>query len=395
MVSCIFFFIISVYFTSALSSKTNNLTNLSSDEENALLNARKKLSLQILNPPQKSLLCTTFTSLRSEKSWRNIVQNVKYARERCEWLVVSYNFVDDILYSSRVALIDEVASSANTFVSIMRHSFGNVHGLMKPLLFDALLPLLKTYSKVWLMDEDISIVGFNFHSYFGIWDCAFNGASPPPVISQPLINGNKYTPPFTMEGWAMYQNSVVAVQSVWIEQQSPILDATFFSWYIENFVLPLKNDFIQSKSDFGYDQTWCGAANMWNQVLREVSLHGGSTRIEENSVSNPPCVIIMADNYVKHMDFKTIVDWHAKKMEWLSRSEYLVEAYKNKFPNTFFDGSRDSSFYDKKRWYSKSSGSCMQKSFLKTIPDSIADTPQRRQFFLSYAYPLMGSNSVI
>lgn len=105
---------------------------------------------------------------------------------------------------------------------VMRHSFGNRDDLMKPLLFDELLPFLRFYSKVWLMDEDISLVGFNFRTYFWqyTWDCAFDPPSPPSVISQPLING---------KGWSMCNNSVIASRSAWIGQQSPILDAKLFA----------------------------------------------------------------------------------------------------------------------------------------------------------------------
>eukprot|EP01036_Dinobryon_divergens_P023758 gene23758-32144_t len=301
------------------------------------------------------MLCVTFTALQKDKSWRNILRNVKYAKERCEWVVVSYNSVDEVLYSSRLTVIEEVALWANTSAMVMRHSFGDRDGLMKPLLFDALLPFLRLYSKVWLMDEDISIVGFNFRSYFGIWDCAFDPASPPPVISQPLIHGNKYQPPFTKDGWAMYNNSVIAIRSAWVEQQSPILDARFFAWFIENVIFPLKNDFIETKSDFGYDQTW----------------------------------FIMADNYVNHKDFKTIVDWHAKRVEWLTRSEFLITAFRIKFPNTFYDGFRDGSFFDKKLWYTKSSGTCKHKPFMMTIPDKVVETPQIRYAFLSYTFSFM------
>jgi hypothetical protein len=245
------------------------------------------------------------------------------------------------------------------------------------------------------MDEDISIVGFDFRLYFGI--CAFDTASPPPVISQPLVHGNKYMPPFTQEGWAMYKNSVTAIQSVWIEQQSPMLDAKFFSWFIENFILPLKSEFIQYRSDFWFDLTWCGAAEMWNQVLREAgenSTRNGQYGKEKKNANNPPCVIIMADNYVNHMDFKTIVDWHANKTEWIKRSKSLEEAFKIKFPNTFNNGSAmDCSFYDKQRWYSKSSGTCKHKAFLQGFPNSIIETPQIRQDFLSYTYRFMGTGS--
>eukprot|EP01035_Chromulina_nebulosa_P024822 gene24822-32326_t len=364
---------------------------LSTYEETALVNARK-LSALNLNP-QKPMLCVTFTALQKDKSWRNILRNVKYAKERCEWVVVSYNSVDEVLYSSRLTVIEEVALWANTSAMVMRHSFGDRDGLMKPLLFDALLPFLRLYSKVWLMDEDISIVGFNFRSYFGIWDCAFDPASPPPVISQPLISGNKYQPPFSKDGWAMYNNSVVAIRTAWVEQQSPILDARFFAWFIENIISPMKDDFIEIKSDFGYDQAWCGAAEMWNSVLREAAPHGDSSTEGKGRArgvkNNPPCVVIMADTHVNHRNFKTIVDWHAKTKEWLTRSESLLTAFRIKLPNTYCDCYRDGSFYDNKLWYSKSSGTCKHKPFFRNIPDSIIETPQTRQDFHSYAAPFM------
>ena len=379
-----------LYFLITLYARINfvcsiSFLNMSKYEENAWINA-KNISLQNLDPPQKPLLCVTFMSLRSDKSWNNLLQNVKYAKERCEWLAVSYNSVDEKLLSSRIAVMNDVARWANTTASIQRHSFGDRDGLMKPLLFDTLLPRLRWYSKVWLMDEDISIVGFKFLSYFGIWNCAFDKASPPPVISQPLINGNKYSPPFDKDGWAMYKNAVVAIQSAWIEQQSPILDARFFAWFIENFVFPMKSYFIVSRSDFGYDQTWCGAARLWNHVIRETA---PQVYRSDDVYNNPPCVVIMADNHVNHHDFKTITDWHAKKGEWLNRSVPLIHAFRRNFPHIFYDGFHDRAFYDKQRWFSKQSGTCKHKSFMHIIPDFIVETPQIRKDFLAYTYPFM------
>ena len=380
MFSLILLLISSFYNTSA--------SHLSKYEEIALINA-KRLILQKWDPPQKPLLCVTFMSLRKENCWHNLLQNVKYAKEHCEWLVVSYNSVDDALLNSRVAAIEEVARSANTAASVKRHSFGSRDGLLKPLLFETLLPHLKFYSKVWLMDEDISITSFNFRQYFGIWNCAFDKASPPPLVSQPLINGNKLTLPFVKDGWAMYKNAVIAIQYVWIEQQTPILDARFFSWFIPNFIFPLKQNFIESKSDFGYDQTWCGAAQQWNQLIHEATPRDRSTE----NVNNPPCVVIMADNYVDHKDFRTITDWHVNKSEWLNRSKILVAEFKKKFPHFYFLGFKNTSFHDKQRWFSKASGTCKQKPFLKAIPDVIVDSPQIRREFRSYAVPFTSSNN--
>jgi hypothetical protein len=364
--------------------------NLSNYEKSALLNAELVFS-QSTSPQQKQLLCATFMSLQNKDSETNLIENIKYAQDKCEWVVVTYNAIhDEEEFSRSVSLFEEAAAASNSHVSVLRHSFGDVDEIMKPLMFETLLPHLPLYSKVWQMDEDISIVGFDFDAYFGIWSCAFDeGDGPPPVVSQPLIKG-KYLPPFTFEGWAMYNNSVIAIQSTWIEQQSPILDAKFFSWFIQNFILPLKDDFILSKSDVGYDETWCGAAEMWNSLLHK--MNSNSSTEKATKAKNPPCVVIMADNFVNHKNFKTITDWHMKRSEWLNRSHILTEAFNNKFPNIYYASVFRASFYDTKRWYSKGSGSCKSKPFLTNIPDSILTSRSIRQDFIAFTLSLFGGS---
>jgi hypothetical protein len=195
----------SFFFHASAQRPVIHVQHLSRNEQLALFHAEKMIAQSSDVPKTKQLLCSTFISLRNKNSERNLVENIKYAKEKCDWVVVSYNAVNnEEEFERSVSLFEETARASNTKISVLRHSFGNIDSIMKPLMFDALLPHLESYSKVWLMDEDISIVGFDFRSYFGIWNCAFDQSSPAPVISQPLISGGKYLPPFSADGWTMY-----------------------------------------------------------------------------------------------------------------------------------------------------------------------------------------------
>ena len=106
----------------------------------------------------------------------------------------------------------------------------------------------------------------------------------------------------------MFNNSVVAVKSEWIEQQAPILDAQFFSWFIQYFISSIYNQILQSKTDVGHDFTWCGAAKLWNEIATEVLYTSPGTKISKPH-SNPACAVIIGSTAIVHKDFRTINDW--------------------------------------------------------------------------------------
>mmetsp|Transcript_3841 Transcript_3841/g.5439 ORF Transcript_3841/g.5439 Transcript_3841/m.5439 type:complete len:162 (+) Transcript_3841:532-1017(+) len=136
----------------------------------------------------------------------------------------------------------------------------------------------------------------------------------------------------------MYSNSFIALKSVWIEQQTPIFDAQFFSWFVDYVITPLYNETVKSRTDCGHDFTWCGAAKIWNDLKFQAFLV---------RIINPQSRMC-----VYHASLIMIID-----------ASLLIGLFHSIFPSMFHDGL----FTNRKTWYAESSGTCRKDSSLSFI----------------------------
>lgn len=381
----------------------NQLTKM---ERKAISEAKNILNGKLKKKSRKPLLCVTFISLQNLKSINNLNKNIIYANVRCDWAVIQYDSNSIENTTVKMAAAKTIYDSANIAKSVVvllnekyipskkyradHNLINTLNGTrMKPILYHYLLPNLDFYSKVWLMDDDISIVGFDFDAYFGIWNCAFNGKGPLPAVTQPLLIG-KDLPPFSRVVWKMYNNSVIAIKSAWIEQQTPIFDTQFFSWFVDYIITPVYNDIAKSRVDCGQDCTWCGAAKVWNDLKFQAS------NKDSNAVApNPACAVIMGDNHVTHNDYRTISDWHNPSSDWSSRCSSLMKRFRSTFPSMYYFGLNDESFTDRDNWYAKSSGTCLKEPSLDRIPTEILHTKQVRKQFIKFVNSVFHNTSSI
>lgn len=173
--------------------------------------------------PRKDLLCVSFVKAASHEFSSIVVNNILHMGQNCDWALVIYDgdksevisTCSDQRISSRLVLCER---NADSFTS--EHQTKT--SIPKTVLYQTLLPVLPKYHSVFLMDEDISLEGFNFTSFMDIWKCAF---SPRPLITQPLIaESNQYLmyvneKPWTHGEWA----NVIASTVGYIEQQVRVL----------------------------------------------------------------------------------------------------------------------------------------------------------------------------
>jgi len=186
----------------------------------------------------------------------------------------------------------------------------------------------------------------------------------------------------------MYSNSFIALKSVWIEQQTPIFDAQFFSWFVDYVITPLYNETVKSRTDCGHDFTWCGAAKIWNDLKFQAF---GKKDNHNVMVPNPACVVIMGNNYVTHNDYRTITEWHENQQDWRSRASLLIGLFHSTFPSMFHDGLWDESFTNPTTWYAKSSGTCRKDSSLIHIPAEIMHSKQATRQFINHVHNIFRS----
>lgn len=188
----------------------------------------------------------------------------------------------------------------------------------KSVLYSELLPYLPNFKRIFLMDEDISLVGFDFKSMMKIWDCAFY-PFPPPLIVQPLIaESNQY---FKFVGVKAWQGKgVVASASGIVEQQVPMFDAVFFEWFVKRCLSMTKQDAISAGVDWGGDRSWCNAAKMYGRdVLKQ----------RKDYVH---CALLVGGTPVHHLNTKAIATKRTNRKQFLKDGFAMVDKYINLFP---------------------------------------------------------------
>jgi hypothetical protein len=132
-------------------------------------------------------------------------------------------------------------------------------------LYQDLLPLLPRYNRVFTLDDDVSLKGFDAAKFLLHWDCAMQ---PPPLITQPLISeSNQYIGFVNKNAWDGVMGSdgrkVLVSQVGFIEQQAPVFDSAFFDWFIRRVLTKSKEVALKYGVDWGGDRAWCGAAQAY------------------------------------------------------------------------------------------------------------------------------------
>jgi len=188
----------------------------------------------------------------------------------------------------------------------------------KSVLYSELLPYLPQFQRIFLMDEDISLVGFDFENIMKIWNCAFY-PFPPPLVVQPLIaESNQYFKFVGVKAWSGM--GVLATASGIVEQQVPMFDATFFEWFVKRCLSMTKQDAIDAGVDWGGDRSWCNAAKMYGRdVLKQKREY-------------VHCALLVGGTPVHHMNTKAIASKRTNKKEFLKQGFMMVDKYVNLFP---------------------------------------------------------------
>jgi len=217
------------------------------------------------------LLCVKFIDIELEKAYISLKDNMRDANSRCNsWALISYKPTTPNMTARVMSINDElteVAYNSRTqffyiFHSNATYADGQTSSL-KTLLYEKLLPYLSQYKRVWLLDEDFNLKNFNF-DYFRYLDCESSPLAHT-MVSQPLINGSTYFGYLRMANWTMHPE-VVAVPTMYVEQQAPVLDSRFFSWFIRKVVIPFITAYKQVDNGWGHDEAWCQAAKHYLHV---------------------------------------------------------------------------------------------------------------------------------
>ena len=164
--------------------------------------------------------------------------------------------------------------------------------IVKPMMHVDLIPYLKNYRKVFLLDSDMDLSSFDFPLAMHIWNCSIY---PPPLIIQPVIDGLTAIRLQRWYAWKAEADKVNMFVYPSVEQQAPFFDSIFLEWFLSiierDDALPYH---IGTANDVGADSIWCGAAQAFGEAVLGY----------ENYVSF--CAYIIGAGPVHHRDTRTL-----------------------------------------------------------------------------------------
>jgi len=310
----------------------------------------------------KKVLCAVFLSANDEQQLSLLTQNMAQTKGFCEWAVISYTSTSkeklELLRTSGAVLATSYLPSANAKNASTSSLVAAAPGFVpKPLLYPLLEPLLADYERVWLLDSDISFDGFDTQQLTKTLSCLSKSALiTNPLILQPLIKESTLTyplqnyntwflpssdasalsfrpevlahaarsssliapnaPPPTKSVFFSFTKSPVSVpvpvacKTRMIEQTLPLIDATFFAWFLSYIVKPLSPVTELLQTDWGFDSIWCLAARDYlNAAQAKPKIKGQQNQKTKKPNDRPvPCSIILAGTPISHKDTRSIVE---------------------------------------------------------------------------------------
>ena len=283
---------------------------------------------------ERRLLCTTFLALDSSPI---PMKNLEYLSTHCDWAFVFYNGKPEGIHSfctsvSRKATVVHCARNHNTVeaaeknrsMPMLGEDIDDAHvpvAIPKSVLYIDLLPYLPFYERVFLMDDDIALEGFNLETFLRVWNCGF---SPPPLIVQPLIaESNQYINYLNLNSWNTSRagrSKVVASAVGLVEQQVPLFDSIFFEWFVRRVLSLTKPTALYHGVDWGHDRSWCNAARMYaEQVLNY-------------SAPAVACAVLVKGTSVHHLNKRSLSSKRQHRTLFHANGVAVVQRYIDLFP---------------------------------------------------------------
>ena len=150
-----------------------------------------------------------------------------------------------------------------------------------PLQLHALRALRRSgidaFDALWMPDADVAFTTDGVSAFLARWACAFDAG--PPLVSQPAMHGDVGRTARAQIYWHLNyarewqpQGRVAAVGALathvaYVEQQAPLLDRRFFSWFADTVGDSLAAMQLSAGSDLSTDQLWCKAAGHYAQQV--------------------------------------------------------------------------------------------------------------------------------
>lgn len=284
--------------------------------------------------PRKELLCVHFLKATEELS-TTVIDNIKLIKNKCDWALVLYdgdhNNVSKLCNNPAIyEYLVFCERSADTLKEETNHKVSTP----KTVLYHSLLPLLPKYKKLILMDEDISLDGFDMQKFLQIWKCSFTYE---PLIVQPLISeSNQYLLFVNAKPWKEKEKYSKAIASTvgYIEQQVPAFDSIFFEWFVRRVLVHTKRYSLHYGIDWGHDRSWCNAAKLYvREVLNwPTAPNSTNNNVKLNDYPAPCALVTSPDTYVHHLNKQTMKIIRGNPNVFRKHAFMVVQKYVDLYP---------------------------------------------------------------
>lgn len=295
--------------------------------EVAVINQAKADYAKVTLGTRKGLLCATFVGA-NESASEILLINLKVMSGKCDWAIILYSgtqaAVDRVCEDERIASV--AVHCQRSPASFGDHMMQSHNGrtpvklsIPKTVLYQELMPYVRHYKQVFLLDEDISLEGFNITSFQQHWDCAFPHK---PLIVQPLIfESNQFITFMNLKSWsADHRSKIVASAVGLVEQQVPLMDAVFFEWFVKRVLSFTRETALQHGVDWGHDRSWCNAAAMYSRAVLQYP---------NDSV---PCAVFPTAPPVHHLNLKSMASKRENRSRFHANGVKVVQLYIDLFP---------------------------------------------------------------
>ena len=195
----------------------------------------------------------------------------------------------------------------------------------KSALYSELLSYLPHYENVFLMDEDISLQGFDVVRFMRIWKCSFNSDHRPLIVQPLIVERTQYFPYVYLRSWDFAKNRVFASSVGLVEQQVPFIDATFLLWFVKHVLAQTREVALAQGVDQSLDRTWCRAADLFalHLMRQNYTKHGDA------------CAVIVGGpnaTAVHHLNTRSLENKRANRELYRQKAQSVHERYKALFP---------------------------------------------------------------
>ena len=283
---------------------------------------------RLMRMRRKNLLCVSFVGVNSTSLNPLVHENIQLLHPICDWALIFYNggttTIKNICNSIKGKHVHCRRSPATMQDRFMPNATDNTRtsvklSVPKTVFYQELLPYLPRYRKVFLMDEDISLRGFNTTEFLLHWACAF---PLPPLIVQPLIyESNQYINYLNLNSWRGRARSQIISSAVGlIEQQVPLFDVVFFEWFVKRVLILTYQIALHHGVDWGHDRSWCNAAAMYAKYV---------LNYPDDYVH---CAIFPQATPVHHYNHKSMSTKRDNRALFHANGVKVVQQYINLFP---------------------------------------------------------------